>query len=488
MINGERRNIFGTLLPALYLAAATLIFVQIAGAQSQYPPLSRNYWTQLVGPMGMTPEGFGDRQNSWAWSMVWFNGKLLVGTNRANGCVAKADGHLTNPKIPYPPPDPDILCAPNPDDLPLQAEIWSWDPSTNMWTMVYQSPNDIPIPGTSPQLYTAADIGYRNMYIFTEQSGTQALYVSSCRSIFKGVPGARVLRTTDGVNFAPLAQDKGTVLGDLNSTCFRGATTYNSKLYLIAAEPWSLLEAANPEQGDNAFRVVSAPGQDAEEVAVFNNYLYVSYGSSADGFTLSKTDATGSVPYAMTPIIVNGGYKTPWPNKSILSMAVFNGSLFCGGDGLRHSGDFNAQGAELFRVNTDDSWDLIVGEARTLPDGTMITPLSGLGVGFGWNYNNHIWRQEVFDNRLYVGTFDESTQLRFDNATFLAPEEGFDLYYTDDGVTYNLINKVGFGNKFNDGVRSLLTTPYGLFLGTANQYFGLDVYLGVPKGFVAPTP
>jgi hypothetical protein len=296
------------------------------------------------------------------------------------------------------------------------------------------------------------------------------------------------LRSVDGVNFAPLPQDAGTVLGDLESQCFRGAASYNGKFYIISSQPWTLLEATNPEQGDNAFRIVSKTGQNPEELAVFNNYLYVAFASNTAGFTLAKTQTTGNIPYKMTPIIVSGGYKYPWPNKSVLSMAVFNGSLYVGGDGLHHSAKFNAQGAELFRVNADDSWDVIAGATRTLPDGSTKSPLSGLGVGFGWNYNVHMWRQQVFDGRLYVGTFDESTALRFDNPTVLGPQEGFDLYYTEDGVTFTAVDINGFEDKFNDGVRALLATPYGLFLGTANQWFGLEVWKGVPAGFVAPGP
>ena len=65
----------------------------------------------------------------------------------------------------------------------------------------------IPIRSYTP----APDIGFRNMFTFTEQSGTQALYVSGCSagSIYPGVPGARLLRSTDGVNFVPVAQDLG---------------------------------------------------------------------------------------------------------------------------------------------------------------------------------------------------------------------------------------------------------------------------------------
>ena len=38
-------------------------------------------------------QGFGDRQNSYAWSMAWFNNQLLVGTDRAQACVGFA-GHV----------------------------------------------------------------------------------------------------------------------------------------------------------------------------------------------------------------------------------------------------------------------------------------------------------------------------------------------------------------------------------------------------------
>jgi hypothetical protein len=467
------------------LTATGLILIQCVVAQSLYPPLVRDTWTQSG------TEGFGDRQNSWAWSMAWFNGNLLVGTNRANECVVKAAAHLSNPTAyPYPPGDPDIVCASNPDLLPLQAEIWSWSPATSAWTMVYQSPNDIPIPNTNPQLYTAADIGFRNMFIFTEQSGTQALYVSGWSSnlIYPGVPGARVLRSIDGVNFQPLPQDPGTVFGDLNCQSFRGAASYNGNFFLISYDPFTLLEAANPEQGDNAFQIVSTPTQIPSELIVFNNYLYVGYESSEQGFTIAKTQATGTPPYQMTPVITDGGYKYPWPNKGILSMGIFNGSLYAGGDGLHRGASYSAQGAELFVINADDTWNVVVGASRTLPNGTVMNPLSGLGVGFGWNYNNHMWRLQVFDDRLYVGTFNESTTLRFDNPTFLDQNMGFNLYYTDDGITFNLIDQTGFGDKFNDGVRSLLSTPYGLFLGSANQWFGLEIFQGVPPGFVAPAP
>ena len=150
------------------------------------------------------------------------------------------------------------------------------------------------------------------------------------------------------------------MLGDLNNFCFRGAASYNGKMYIVSMQPYYLLEATNPEQGDNAFRIVTKSTAIPGEVGVFNNYLYVAFNDTKQGFIVAKTDATGSIPYAMKPVITNGGYKYPWPNKAILSMATFNGSLYVGGDGVRHGGTYSAQGAELFRINADDSWDVIV--------------------------------------------------------------------------------------------------------------------------------
>src|SRR4051812_31282282 len=70
------------------------------------------------------PQGFGDRQNSMAWSMIWWNDHLYVGTARSATCVKEATlaRYLTH--IQYPPQEDDIECTPSPQDLPLQAEIW----------------------------------------------------------------------------------------------------------------------------------------------------------------------------------------------------------------------------------------------------------------------------------------------------------------------------------------------------------------------------
>ncbi len=83
-----------------------------------------------------------------------------------------------NPLVKYPPVDPTYICTPDARDLPLRGEIWRWTTDANnpsgagLWQMVYQSPNDVPIPNTNPQKYTAREMGFRDMAVFTETYGT----------------------------------------------------------------------------------------------------------------------------------------------------------------------------------------------------------------------------------------------------------------------------------------------------------------------------
>jgi hypothetical protein len=471
--------------PGLW-ALPLLLLVSLMG-QAQSVSLVRDDFMQV------SLQGFdGDRQNGYAWAMQWFNGNLLVGTDRAQSCTNAAQDHDQNSANPYPPTDPAISCPPLISELPplLQAEIWSWSPVTGAWTRVFQSPLNVLVPGY--KTYTAPDTGFRGMGVFTEADGTQALYVSgaSASALWPKVPGARLLRSTDGVNFNPVPQDPGTFLGTLHNQSFRDMVTYNGNFYIVAAagfidgaagSSWQLLESSNPEQGDNAFQVIPppTPGMQVSEIAVYNGYLYVGYRNEQTGFEVYYTN--GQPPYTYTQVITNGGYN-PYPNHEILHMLEYNGSLYMGGDGVRNNHPFDIGGAELYRINPDNSWDLIVGPPRTTPNGE-VTPLSGLGLGFGWNLNNQFWRLADYNGCLYVGTSDESTVLRFNPqyASFVAPELGADLWSSCDGVHFSAIDINGFEDEYNYGYRTFSVTPYGLFVGTVNPYFGLQVWLGVPN-------
>ncbi|MCH7787423.1 MAG: hypothetical protein IIC22_07925, partial [Chloroflexi bacterium] len=435
-------------------------------------------------------QGFGDRQNSNIWSMKWWDskGKLFVGTNRAwlcwsHGAIVKSFPVLG---FIYPPKDPDVECAKDINDLELQAEIWSWTPdaidpaAAGTWEMVYRSPADVPIPDTDPVKFTARDIGYRAMEVFTEPDGTEALYVggTNAKGIYGDVPPPRILRSTDGVNFEPIPQEPGTFMGELPKSGFRSMVSYNGKLYAIHSITQgngAVIASADPASGNDAWSTVTPgtvdnPVMKAYQLKAFNDFLYIGTIDTQNGYSIFKTDGEGD-PLTFTTIIEKGGY-LPSPSIFPLSAAVFKGSLYMGTDNP----------AEIVRINPDDSWDLIVGTPRQLPDGSWKYPLSGMNEGFNNSLNEHIWRMDGDDSALYVGTYDYSTWNRTcpEKEILLRENMGFDLYKSTDGVHFSAITMNGFGDKFEFGVRALKTTPYGLFVGSANFYYGTNVHRGYP--------
>jgi len=413
--------------------------------------------------------GFGDRYNSIAWSTLWWKGQLYVGTSRASLCLRPL-------KLgqPYPPTDPDLECTPDPADLPLQAEIWRYTPEQDLWEMVYQSPNDLPIPGRQGK-FTARDVGYRDMIVFRESDGTEALYVSgvSARFLYPQLPPPRLLRSTEGTHFEPVPQAPGTVLGDLSGNNFRSLGVFRNRLYVTAGDIWGdgpLLESTHPAQGNNSFRQVTPPGMRVFSVEPFNAQLYVGTTDIVNGYGVYRTDGSGSVPYTFIPVVTRAAFHpgSPYIPHSIISMAVFQGRLYAGSDGP----------LDLIRINPDNSWDLIVGKPRQTPEGVRV-PLSLLGERFNWPFNMLVWRMIVHNDTLFVGTFDGSTFFKDIPllGDFLKPYMGAKLYATSNGVQFRLLGQNVFdGDYFNYGIRSFASTPYGLFIGTANDWYGTEIW------------
>ena len=473
------------------LLAAGAGTVLSSGTTAQAQPVFPSEITEIA------PQGFGDRDNSQAWAMAWWNGKLYVGTGRSTFCVQQATLEFYQPDMdPYPPKDKDVSCTPDPHDLKLQAEIWRWTPATNAWDRVYQSPNDVPIEGTDK--FTAREIGLRGMVVFTESDGTQALYVAgdSTRGGQQGtgfdgpVPPPRILRSTDGTNFAPIPQDPGTFLGDIMTAGFRSLKVYKGKMYAVTPVGQLghgyILEAADPKQGNKAWRMVSPPGKTFFEIEVYNGFLWAGTGVNPQAdetpFSLMKTDATGD-PYTWTTVIHEGGYRKSKPSAAVISLGEFQGRLYVGTD------------RELLRVNPDDSWQLVVGTPRKLPDGSKLEPLSGFDTGFDSLFNIHMWRMGTFANWLYVGTQDQSAKWRNLKGGFgnmLKPSMGFDLFGTNDGWHYSAITKTGLGDLFNNGMRNFASSsglnPPAFFMGSANHSYGTRIYKAVNVPTLVGTP
>lgn len=53
---------------------------------------------------------------------------------------------------------------------------------------------------------------------------------------------------------------------------------------------------------------------------------------------------------------------------------------------------------------------------------------------------------------------------------------GFDLLKSSDGENFEVVTDNGFGDKYNYGGRSLLATDSGLYIGTANPFYGAQLW------------
>ncbi len=487
----------------------SMIYSLVMAQESQQPGFSR-----------IETGGFGDPHNTEAWSMQWFQGKLYVGTGRDEYCVETATAaiQLGLPAL-YPPPIGD--CATDYHHLSLQAEIWQYTPQTNAWVRVFQSPNSLTTTDNSGQTVpTAREMGIRSMSVVTEPDGTVALYAGTVTSgsIFElnhtvgGWPPPRILRSVDGVTWNQLPQQPGTFLGNLSQAgtqqfqifSIRSAQQFNGVLYLQVGDFAGVgrvigsIPGTNPASGNNNYQFVSPP---AETMPVwilepFNNYLYAAcgnpYSSGTTQYSVYKTNGQGSAPYNWTPVITAGAYAQGLISNYAISTQVFSDSQACPGIGCLYVG--TDRPAELVRIHPDatgqvpvdsaDSWDLVVGNPRTVPQGQPgagqpITPISGVGQYFDNGFTGMIWRMGVGSLGLYMSTWDWSSESSYQDgfAASWSQEFGTDLMRTTDGIHWTMVSKTGLGDGFNTGGRTFSETPFGLYWGTYRPYGGAQVYL-----------
>ena len=496
---------------ALILLVSSMNYAPGATADNGVPLTARDFSPFVAGPTDPNnpfSQGLGDRQNSWAWSMKWWNGKLFVGTSRAYRCFSRASlARIAAFLFPYPPPDPDQACTTDPAELPLQAEIWAWTPPTpssgprGSWELLYRSPKDVPVPGRTG-LFVPYEVGFRGMEIHTDRNGVEALYAVgiSTAALWDGtkvVPPPRILSSTTGEkdSFKPIPQAAGTFMGELSRGSFRSPTSYDGRFFVLHGTIQGsgvLLGSDAPRSGNDSWAEVGPPGKMFFEMQPYNGWLYLGGQDYSGGYTVVKTRALGD-PYEFVTVVPGGGLleasalNGQKPSASVVSMHVFEGRLYVGTDNP----------AELIRINPDDTWDLLVGSPRRAPSGAWIYPLSGLEDGFAHQFNDHIWRQGSHDGFLYAGTYDASINWKDDpnvgpRFTHL---QGTDVYRTPDGWYWTPITMAGFRSpgdndyadpidgRFNYGTRSFADTPYGMFVGTANDAYGLNIFRAQ-----APTP
>jgi len=157
---------------------------------------------------------------------------------------------------------------------------------------------------------------------------------------------------------------------------------------------------------------------------------------------------------------------------------------------------------QVYRFQKDtDTCDMIIGD----PNALFPSRLGNYGAGFfnplfdftpfndeNYSLNHYVWWMAVYDGKLYCTTFDMRTFLGFAEDLlgsepvinqYLALLElvndnpaGFDLYVTGDGVNFEPVTRDGFGDAYNYGGRVLLPTKETLFLGTANPFYGFQIW------------
>ena len=353
-------------------------------------------------------------------------------------------------------------------------------------------------------------------------------------------PPPRILRSTDGVTWAPtaacptcgpLAQDANTFLGDI-STASESDTTFQNygfrsggqlngtgPLYLqvgdFAGVGRVIVSGPDPSQGDNNYQYASPT---AETLPVwllqsFNGFMYAatgdpySTGGSATQYGVWKTNGQGAPPFTWTPVIdENGAYAQSLIANYAMSFQIFadtvpggcpasSGSISGGAGGCLYVG--TDQPSEMVRIHPDqtgqvqvandtqDSWDLVVGNPRTIPAGQLgagqsILPISGIGQYFDNGFTGHFWRMGVGGMGLYMSTYDWSGEHYYANgfAQDWAQEFGTDLFRTPDGIHWTAVSKIGLGDGMNTGGRTFQYTPFGLYWGTSRPAVGgAQVYM-----------
>lgn len=242
------------------------------------------------------------------------------------------------------------------------------------------------------------------------------------------------------------------------SVGIRGISTFENKLIisLVGLEGAYICESDNPEDPDS-FKVIatmsdmfnypayryqdSIYGGSIWDMAAYNGSLYVSIctgtpenkpdDNTMQSFALIKGDRDDNGKWTWTSVIGDKEKDNAKYTYGIDPERTRSGAAnLCVYDGYLYIGEYNdeeialervlfdqscgfmnsnlEQSVNLYRMDESEKIQLVVGDADEMfPDGG----LTGLGSGFDRNENQYIWRMQVYNNKLYVGTFDTSSLL-----------------------------------------------------------------------------
>ena len=460
-------------------------------------------------------EGLGDGLNAYAHSMAWFKDRLYVGTTRANLCMVKAAAQTVDLSF-WP-----VNCPDDIYELDRRAEIWRFEPEIREWELVHRAPW-VEQDGAAK---VPRDIGYRCMTVFNSSTcGGPALFVNAwAPSLAHQAPS--ILCSVDGNRFDPLPRVGAA--SDLNT--YRILHAHDGRLYTsptgrsTGLHDGKFQSEANVSGYAGPVRIErpARPGVDDGEPRRFRRPI--EYDDIRDG-VVCWTFVCRHTELRTRHADLEGAH------RSRLSLPVEAGrgrwrrtrqSQQIGGQyvclcrrtlrryrhparRLRPGQPGRTGGSEIIRIYPDDSWDLVIGQSQVTRDGSKRC-ISGIGAGFNNFFNGYMWRMAVHDGWLYVATYNSCAFLPYlrdehwpqslrDKIARLGREKvvadfgGFHLWRTRDGTRWSPVTINGFGNRYNYGGRTLVSTPSGLFVGTANP-FGPEIALETTSGWrYVPNP
>lgn len=327
-------------------------------------------------------------------------------------------------------------------------------------------------------------IGFRYMTTYRARSnGANYLYAATFGA------NATVWRSRSG---DPLDWELTWQSGEMGSV--RMMAEHNGILYLALANDTPVpgrIGKIWATDGSEFWPVVQDGFGDPNNVGImslisFNGWLYAGTMNTMAGYQVWKLDGPeGSS--GPTLVVANGGPSST--NESAVTPCVFNNQLYWGAM-IYMLNMLDFKGADIIRINPDDTWETVVGP----------NAISAYGPGFNHWPNTYIWSMGVYNGWLYSGTYDMTSSLthmvpsltlsglpgrltsRPPNLFDFLLESGADMYKTQDGVTWYPVTLNGFGNGENYGFRTMLTTQDGLYVGTANPFTGLQIWKGTNPG------
>jgi hypothetical protein len=516
------------LLSFVLTAALVLAFTGTA-----YAERSSGRWT--VPPKKTTfssiaPNGFGDAQNSYAWSMAEFDGHVYVGTGRLvdtfepmwEAIWGKVTPGQTPPKLPDVPFKPFLgewlqrtaISAVVTDtakyaewNAASPAEIWRYD-GRGRWRRVFRAafvPSLLAAKdGSHP--FTAAEItGLRSMIVYKDKNRKNALYASSGGFNFAAPGfGPKLIRSTNGTTWERLVTPAA-MGSETRALAIHRDLLYAGGGGTLAAGSTggTLWRSACPSETSSWTKVLDFADIDKSNtnvisIASFGDRVYLGTENAAKGFQVWRSKCSNPTTSTdFVQVIADGGGDryNAWAG----TLKVFRCELYVGSMSLPYlSGSDSFKGCDIFRIKSDDSYQLLVGNRKPavpVTDGATRSPATPWPSGFGNPMNFYLWSMEVHDGRLYAGTFDASVFLTY-LQDYEAPEgltlppaaevigqlapffAGSDLWSTSNGLDWKPSTFRGFEDMHNYGVRTLLSTRDGLLVGLNNPWDGCEVWKG----------